>query len=426
MTEYRIGQRIEFRFIAQFLYSSRMECLESCPDADAKFSNWIILSENQTMDRAMVGNWFRGKTTIFGSVLSIWIVLVNVIVCVAILAVKRTGFRKWYRNTSDISRSTSWLAVNFSFVQLVIGVIVVPVTLVTESRGVWSFGLPLCRLWLMVQIILVANTFWSLAALTIDRLLHQSSPEYHRKLTDRKSSMVALVVFVWGLSGLALVPLWTSFARKDFVLEEVCAVSMTKDDAVVFLLSAFLCPGSVIVVGGVAILATEVHTIVRGTTPTFDVEEQMSPESEARSAKTSADAIVAAILFVDICSLITWSPSFVVNTLVPFCDEMCIDPGLWTFFLWLGYANAGLAPVLWTIDSAVRARIGSLFKAICCRRSPAAEAELRVKNVTAGLPIHSDAMLDRSVHAILWDDDEKVRFLDESEQTAAAPQEQTN
>lgn len=410
-------------------FGSRMECLESCPDADAKFSNWIILSENQTIDRAMVGNWFRGKTTIFGSVLSTWIVLVNVIVCVAIMAVKKTGFTKWYRNTSDINRTTSWLAVNFSFVQLVIGVIVVPVTLVTESKGVWSFGLPLCRLWLMVQIILVANTFWSLAALTTDRLLHQSSPVYHRKLTYRKLSMVALVVCVWGLSGLALVPLWTSFARKDFVLEEVCAVSMTKDDAIVFLLSAFLCPGSVIVVGGVAILAVEVHTVVRGMTATekiFDVEKQMSLESQPRSAKTSADTIVAAILFVDICSLITWAPSFVVNTLVPFCDEMCVDPGFWTFFLWLGYANAGLAPVLWTIDSAVRARIGSLFKTICCRGSLAAQAELRVKNVTDGLPIQCDALLDRSVHAILWDDDEKVRFLDESEQTVAAPQEPTN
>lgn len=379
-----------------------MDCADSwrCPEADSKFSNWILLSENQTMNRAMVGNWFRGKTTIFGSVLSIWIVVVNVIVCVAIVAVKETGFTKWYRQSSNISRSTSWLVVNFSVVQLVIGAIVVPVTLLTESAGFWLFGLLPCRLWLMAQIILVANTFWSLAALTVDLLLHQMSPVFHRKLTDRKLSMVALVIFVWGLSGLALVPLWTSFARNDFVLEEVCAVSMTKYDAVIFLLSTFLCPASVIVVSGVAILAAEVHAVVRGATSAgkaFDIETQMSPNAEQRSAKKSVDTIIAAILFVDIFSLVTWSPSFVVNTLVPFCDEMCVDPGLWTFFLWLGYANAGLAPILWTIDRAIRSRIGLLFMAIFCRGSLAEEPGKRVKNAKTGLTSQRDAMLVRSL-----------------------------
>lgn len=60
---------------------------------------------------------------------------------------------------------------NFTLVQALIGAFVIPITLVTDGEGKWVFGPDACRAWLLLQILLLAASAWTLVLMTLDHLI---------------------------------------------------------------------------------------------------------------------------------------------------------------------------------------------------------------------------------------------------------------
>ena len=72
--------------------------------------------------------------------------------------------------------------------------------------------------------------------------------------------------------------------------------------------------------------------------------------------------VAGTVTAINLCLLSMWGPFYVTNLMVPFCKDMCVDPTLWSLFLWLGYTSAGLCPALWFIDRDVRRQGKALIR----------------------------------------------------------------
>lgn len=80
-------------------------------------------------------------------------------------------------------------------------------------------------------------------------------------------------------------------------------------------------------------------SILKKKTPTAN---DMSSKRERKAAKTLA-IITGAFV-------VCWAPFFVIAILLPICAEECaISPVIISLFLWLGYFNSTLNPILYTI-----------------------------------------------------------------------------
>ena len=286
-----------------------------------------------------------------------------------------------------------WIATNFCVVQLTIAAAVVPANLVTESWSRWVFGPVACRVWLFGQMLLVAETMWSLVSMTLDRLLAADvllASTSYATLTNRKSYTVGCVVGSWLVAVAVLVPIGLSLVGgDDIVLEEVCAVGVTRDDAVVLFLGAFLFPVALTLTGNVVIFASRLCKMRRGRCSgdggrssalddnrasaaaleenhgsSSDLALTGSRASDDDDIKTGSGSAIAALLAVSLMSLAAWAPFFFTYMLLPFCSRLCVDPAVWSIFVWMGYTNSGTAPFFFFIDTEPRSQAKRIAVAV--------------------------------------------------------------
>lgn len=86
-----------------------------------------------------------------------------------------------------------------------------------------------------------------------------------------------------------------------------------------------------------------------------DKKESLEAKRERKAAKTLA-IITGAFV-------VCWLPFFIMALLMPLCDACYINDYMQSFFLWLGYFNSTLNPVIYTIFSP---EFRQAFKRILC------------------------------------------------------------
>lgn len=357
-----------------------MDCAENLRCPEDNILTWVVTNGSKTAERFAVENWLSGKIFVYGSLLSTWVVLLNSVLCLVFVVTSQGK-----RDFSIGSQMSSCLRVNFSLTQLLIGAVVIPGTLVIDHNGVWPFGPGLCRLWLVLKVAFVAVTFWSLAGMTLNCVLDRVLFIRQLWTGQGKTSTGLALAAVWILSGFSALPLLLSFAGDDdVILEDVCASMTSKADAVVVLITSFLFPVCFVIAGSAVIVCSG---LTSGDERRLEVDLDDSsswisdgtPEPETFVGHVDTQPSSTVLLAIDLCSVVMWSPLLAVNALVPFCDgALCVDPGLWTLFLWIGYANSGVAPCLWFADPVVRNGVRSIVRLSftrCRRRDQEIEVE---------------------------------------------------
>ncbi|KAF4530285.1 hypothetical protein B566_EDAN014850 [Ephemera danica] len=103
---------------------------------------------------------------------------------------------------------------------------------------------------------------------------------------------------------------------------------------------------------GVAVVETERRDPMRECR---DKKESMEAKRERKAAKTLA-IITGAFV-------VCWLPFFIMALLMPLCESCYINDYIASFFLWLGYFNSTLNPVIYTIFSP---EFRQAFKRILC------------------------------------------------------------
>ncbi|XP_072476325.1 D(1B) dopamine receptor [Notamacropus eugenii] len=327
------------------------------------------------------------------SLLILWTLLGNVLVCVAIIR---------YRHLR--SKMTNIFIVSLAISDLFVALLVMPWKAVAEVAGYWPFG-AFCNIWVAFDIMCSTASILNLCVISVDRYWAISSPfRYERKMTQRVA--LIMVSAAWTLSILiSFIPVqlnWhkdqEAFARnqsppstftnetpwgketEELVPEgiENCDSSLNRTYAISSSLISFYIPVAIMIVTYTRIYRIAQVQIRRISSLERAAEHAQSCRSNRmdyqhhNSLKTSIKKetkvlkTLSVIMGVFVCC---WLPFFILNCLVPFCDNPgdpqagfpCVSETTFDIFVWFGWANSSLNPIIYAFNADFRKVFANLL-----------------------------------------------------------------
>ncbi|XP_061659101.1 dopamine receptor D1b [Syngnathoides biaculeatus] len=359
-----------------------------------------ILPERDSSKRVLTG--------CFLSLLIFTTLLGNTLVCVAV-----TKFRHLR------SKVTNFFVISLAISDLLVAILVMPWKAATEIVGFWPFG-AFCNIWVAFDIMCSTASILNLCVISVDRYWAISSPfRYERKMTPRVACLMISVA--WTLSVLiSFIPVqlnWhkaqtTSYTELNRTYSgelppDNCDSSLNRSYAISSSLISFYIPVAIMIVTYTRIYRIAQKQIRRisaleraaesakhrhssmGNTSSIESESsfKMSFKRETKVLKT-----LSVIMGVFVCC---WLPFFILNCMVPFCesnlpndanDFHCISPTTFDVFVWFGWANSSLNPIIYAFNADFRKAFSILLG--CHRLCPGSNAiEILSINNNAGAPL---------------------------------------
>ena len=249
---------------------------------------------------------------------------------------------------------------------------------------------------------LIALYFWGHFAITVERYLRCVRSYSCYKGGDCRAVITGFsVVTSWMVSFVCAAVVTIVMRRHDALQDDVCAMSMSVNMAFVLSFTVYFTPVALTIAASAALLvvrcqnpATTMYSPRVRTLPITDHtrdparrlakspgngsisslesrEKGNTPERSCASALliTSADAdtsvmdtnnSITVAMIANVIAITCWMPFYVTNLVIPFCNTVCVDPTLWTLFLWFGYSSVGLSPIVWFFEPTIRAEARSV------------------------------------------------------------------
>ncbi|KAA0720427.1 D(1)-like dopamine receptor [Triplophysa tibetana] len=332
----------------------------------------------------------RVLTGCFLSLLILTTLLGNTLVCAAV-----TKFRHLR------SKVTNFFVISLAISDLLVAILVMPWKAATEIVGYWPFG-AFCNIWVAFDIMCSTASILNLCVISVDRYWAISSPfRYERKMTPRVAFI--MISLAWTLSILiSFIPVqlnWhkaqaTSYTELNGTFGELppdnCDSSLNRTYAISSSLISFYIPVAIMLVTYTRIYRIAQKQIRRisaleraaesaknrhssmGNNASMESESsfKMSFKRETKVLKT-----LSVIMGVFVCC---WLPFFILNCMVPFCnpnesgDFPCISSTTFDVFVWFGWANSSLNPIIYAFNADFRKAFSILLG--CHRLCPGSNA----------------------------------------------------
>ncbi|XP_054580155.1 D(1B) dopamine receptor [Eptesicus fuscus] len=319
------------------------------------------------------------------TLLIVWTLLGNALVCAAVV-----------RSRHLRARMTHVFIVSLAVSDLFVALLVMPWKAVAEVAGHWPFG-AFCDVWVAFDIMCSTASILNLCVISVDRYWAISSPfRYQRRMTRRVA--LGMVGLAWTLSILiSFIPVqlhWhrdeagspgavdpppadlangTSWGRAGDpeVREENCDSSLNRTYAIASSLISFYIPVAIMIVTyariyriaqaqirRIACLERAGQRAQRCGSPVGGAPEpglRASIQKETKVLKT-----LSMIMGVFVCC---WLPFFLLNCMAPFCSRRpegaragfpCVSDTTFDVFVWFGWANSSLNPVIYAFNADFR------------------------------------------------------------------------
>ncbi|XP_044274184.1 D(1B) dopamine receptor [Varanus komodoensis] len=348
------------------------------------------------------------------SLLVVWTLLGNVLVCVAILGSRHLR-----------AKVTNIFIVSLAVSDLLVALLVMPWKAVTEVAGYWPFG-AFCNVWVAFDIMCSTASILNLCVISVDRYWAISSPfRYERKMTQRVA--LVMISLAWALSLLisfipvqlnwhkggdppvTTIPLAAGFSADSVTswadalgskwtagpdgrgndtlwveAAEHCDSSLNRTYAISSSLISFYIPVAIMIVTYTRIYriaqvqirrissleraaehAESCHSSVRLDCPQH-LQHHRCLKSSIRK-ETKVLKTLSVIMGVFVCC---WLPFFILNCMVPFCESPPSDPGAglpcvsnttFNVFVWFGWANSSLNPIIYAFNADFRKVFSNLL-----------------------------------------------------------------
>ncbi|CAL1544018.1 unnamed protein product [Lymnaea stagnalis] len=120
-------------------------------------------------------------------------VIGNSLVCISVAIVKR------------LQSPSNLLIVSLAVADLFVGMLVMPLAVVQELSGSWILGPLICDMWTTTDVLLCTSSILNLCAISVDRYFVITRPfQYAIKRTPRRMGLMVLIV--WSLSAVVSIP----------------------------------------------------------------------------------------------------------------------------------------------------------------------------------------------------------------------------
>lgn len=336
--------------------------------------------------------WTLVLITVACSIIIGGTILGNILVCIAVSIVKKL------RTPSNL------LIVSLAVSDLLVAILVMPFAVSQEVMGRWVLGYTFCDAWTSLDVLLCTASILNLCMISVDRYFVITRPfQYAMKRTPGR--MALMIAAVWLTSALISIP--PLFGWKSETTGGYCSVSQAIGYQFYATIGAFYFPLTVMIViyyriymvssriaqaeakskpagegggymsGGSTPLRKDSHVSAlehrvdeeNHNFPNGAVRKQrddstqsMLPKKEhkqhfqflkksrlnrissskERKATKTLGVIMGAFTA-------CWLPFFILALIKPFCSNpaTCIPDWLSSLFLWLGYANSFLNPIIY-------------------------------------------------------------------------------
>ncbi|XP_069811049.1 D(1A) dopamine receptor [Dendropsophus ebraccatus] len=326
------------------------------------------------------------------SVLILSTLLGNTLVCAAVIRFRHLR-----------SKVTNFFVISLAVSDLLVAMLVMPWKAVTEIAGFWPFG-SFCNIWVAFDIMCSTASILNLCVISVDRYWAISSPfRYERKMTPKVAFIMISVA--WTLSILiSFIPVqlnWhkaktTSFFDLNITFQgrtmDNCDSSLNRTYAISSSLISFYIPVAIMIVTYTRIYRIAAKQIRRisaleraavhakncqnstGNGSSIDCQQPESSLKTSFKRETKVLKTLSVIMGVFVCC---WLPFFILNCMVPFCDPsvstngaepFCISSTTFDIFVWFGWANSSLNPIIYAFNADFRKAFSTLLG--CYRLCP--------------------------------------------------------
>uniref|UniRef100_U3I5E7 D(1B) dopamine receptor n=1 Tax=Anas platyrhynchos platyrhynchos TaxID=8840 RepID=U3I5E7_ANAPP len=300
------------------------------------------------------------------ALLILWTLFGNVLVCAAIVR---------YRHLR--SKVTNIFIVSLAVSDLLVALLVMPWKAVAEVAGYWPFG-AFCNVWVAFDIMCSTASILNLCVISVDRYWAISSPfRYERKMTQRLALL--MIGVAWALSVLiSFIPVQLNWHKDGFGAES-CDSSLNRTYAISSSLISFYIPVAIMIVTYTRIYRIaqvqirRISSLERAAEHAqscrsnhVDCHHHTSLKSSIRK-ETKVLKTLSVIMGVFVCC---WLPFFILNCMVPFCESPpsdphaglpCVSETTFNIFVWFGWANSSLNPIIYAFNADFRKVFSNLL-----------------------------------------------------------------
>ncbi|XP_075870513.1 D(1B) dopamine receptor [Nelusetta ayraudi] len=357
-------------------YLSAMEGTDTVPEPleDMMWNSTEAKEANDAGKDIML----RTVTGCLLSLLILWTLLGNILVCAAVLRFRHLR-----------TKVTNIFIVSLALSDLFVAVLVMPWKAVAEVAGYWPFG-TFCNIWVAFDIMCSTASILNLCIISVDRYWAISSPfRYERKMTQRVAFV--MISITWTLSVLiSFIPVQLNWHKANgdepaghftasLLVDENCDSSLSREYAISSSLISFYIPVAIMIVTYTRIYRIAQIQIRRIASLERAAEHAQSCRTnriECQHHNTLKTSIkretkvlktLSVIMGVFVCC---WLPFFVLNCMVPFCDRPptdqdaglpCVSETTFDVFVWFGWTNSSLNPVIYAFNAEFRKAFSSLL-----------------------------------------------------------------
>uniref|UniRef100_A0A4W5N0L9 G-protein coupled receptors family 1 profile domain-containing protein n=1 Tax=Hucho hucho TaxID=62062 RepID=A0A4W5N0L9_9TELE len=362
-------------------------------------------SDNQTAG-AETDSSGRSVRALTGCVLFILIVstlLGNTLVCAAVIKFRHLR-----------SKVTNFFVISLAVSDLFVAVLVMPWKAMSEVAGCWIFG-SFCDTWIAFDIMCSTASILNLCIISMDRYWAISSPfRYERKMTQRFAFV--MIGVAWTLSILiSFIPVQLNWHKaeeenatgNDINAIEDCNASLNSTYAISSSLISFYIP-VVIMVGTYTRIYRIAQTQIRRISSLERAVEHAQNNQQAteqtnslkRTFKKETKVLKTLSIIMGV-FVFCWLPFFVVNCIVPFCDmnnvgdRLCVSNTTFNMFVWFGWANSSLNPVIYAFNADFRKAFSTILG---CNRYCSSSTVEAVNFSNELVSYHHDTTLQRDTN----------------------------
>nr|XP_035928097.1 5-hydroxytryptamine receptor 1D isoform X2 [Halichoerus grypus] len=285
----------------------------------------------------------------------------------------------------------NYLIGSLAMTDLLVSILVMPISIAYTTTRTWSFGQILCDIWLSSDITCCTASILHLCVIALDRYWAITDAlEYSKRRTAGRAA--AMIATVWVISICISIP--PLFWRQAKAHEEMsdCLVNTSQISYTIYsTCGAFYIPSVLLIIlyGRIYMAARnrilnppslygkrfttahlitgsagsslcslspslhEGHSHTAGSALFFShvkikladsvLERKRISAARERKATKTLGIILGAFI-------ICWLPFFVASLVLPICRDSCwLHPALFDFFTWLGYLNSLINPIIYTV-----------------------------------------------------------------------------
>ena len=312
-------------------------------------------------------------TCIFLSAISLFTVVANVIVIVAVVG---TQLRE--------RSMTTHLVTSMAVTDALLGAVIMPLVIYeTANNGIWAVSPSLCQTRLVTDIVLCVISIFHVTSMSVERFLAVCKPNVYRNITMKTTYL--MMTISWVCPPVVVIPIvvigrWHAYGIEDLMYclnLHQCVILMAAPVNIIIVSIVFYAPLITIIIIYSLILK---ETRAIGAYPTRKIAPQVQNRStslpeETGKPSTSYDVknsninrketrinmkAVKTIGRLILCFTICWLPFHICITIMPYVDYN-VPSWLMMVLTWLGYINSAINPLLYCYQGPVKSHIMSLL-----------------------------------------------------------------